>query len=195
MNKSLKPTYWHKYDGKSLLIFDDIFHPDLVEAFGIMMMALKYERRPSFDNELSVGVENDYYKRLPTMPNTVNKIISKYYKAMSKKQSPQKLSHLYAASMRYGDHTMIHHDIDCPDCITFLYYGNLYWDSSWGGETIFFDDNKTAMFAVNPKPGRLALFNAQLFHRGGVPQRDCPSTRYGLSIFYRCAKQLNKIKK
>lgn len=195
MNKQLNPTFWHKYDGKSVLVFDDVFPQDAVEAFGIMMMGLKYQRRPSFDNELSVGIENSYYRQLPLLPETIDKILKKYYSKMSTKQSPQKLSHLYGASMRYGDHTIMHQDIDCPDCVTFLYYGNVYWDSAWGGETIFFDNHENAMFAVNPKPGRLVFFNAQLYHRTGIPMRDSGSSRYGLSIFFRCNKQLGSPKK
>lgn len=194
MKKIIKPSFWHKYNGKSVIVFDNIFSQKYVEAFGIWMLGLNYQRRPSFDNELSVGIETETYKTLPKLPQIVSKTIENYYSKMSKKRSPQKLSHLYAASVRYGDHTIIHQDIDCANCITFLYYGNIHWDSAWGGETVFFDNDKNAMFAVSPKSGRLVLFNAQLYHRTGIPMKNSSSMRYGLSIFFRCENQIHKSK-
>lgn len=190
MKDRMKPKFWHEYEGKSVLVFDDVFSDKAVEAFGMLMMRLDYQPRPSFDKELSAAVPNGDFWSWPRFPEAVNAILKRFYARMTKKRSPQKLSHVYGASLRYGDSTRIHRDIDCPDCVTFLYYGNLHWDPSWGGETVFFDDEKNAMYAVTPKPGRLVLFNAQIFHRTGIPMRDCPTNRYGLSVFFRCAKHL-----
>lgn|GEM_PF-2240126 len=187
----LTPSHWHKYEDKSVLVFDDIFeNKELTEALSIMMMSLPYERRPSFDNELSTGVEKDFYFSLPELPEVIEGLIEHYYPKMCKAQSEQLYSHSYAASLRYGDFTRIHQDIDCDDCITFLYYGNVYWDVHWGGETFFYDGDQTsAIYAMTPRPGRLVMFNASLYHRTGVPARDCSSHRYGLSVFYRCKNQ------
>ena len=188
------PAFHHSYRGKSVLVFDDVLSPRLVNALGMFMASVKYERRPSFDNELSGGIENELYESLPGLPEAVDDLLKRYYRVASAERAPQLLSHVYAAALRYGDQTQIHRDIDCPDCMTFLYYGNQYWDPSWGGETVFFDDDHNALFAVTPRPGRLALFNAQLFHRTGIPMRDCPSHRYGMSIFMRCKAQIDASK-
>lgn len=185
-----KPAHWHRYGGRSVLVFDDLFPKDLVEALGIMLMRTPYEKRPSFDNELSFALPSALLGQLPHVPEVLRRLLRRYYGEMSNAQSPQKLSHLYCAALKDSDQTAIHRDIDCPDCVTFLYYASLHWDPSWGSETVFFDDQRDAMFAVAPRPGRLAMFNAQLFHRTGVPARNAVGVRFGLSIFFRCQKML-----
>lgn len=186
LNKALKPTAWHQYKGRSIMVFDHLFTPKLVEALGIMIGGLKYERSPSFDKELSAPIEINFFAKIPKLPEMCDLLLQKHYRKMSVARAPQKLNNVYAASMRYGDHSRIHKDYGCPNCVTFLYYGNLHWDPNWGGETIFYNDRMDALYAVTPKPGRLVAFNAQIFHRTGVPARDCSSSRYGLSAFFRC---------
>ena len=188
------PSFHHQYQGKSVLVFDDLLSTRLVQALGMFMLSLPYERRASFDNELSGSVDNDLYESLPGLPEAAADVLKRYYAKASAVRNRQELSHVYGAALRYGDQTQIHRDIDCPDCMTFLYYGNQYWAPSWGGETIFFDDQHNALFAVTPRPGRLVLFNAQLYHRTGIPMRDCPSHRYGMSIFMRCKPQMDAAK-
>ena len=41
-------------------------------------------------------------------------------------------------------------------------------DDFEGGETDFFDDNKSFIFSAKPKPGRGALFDSQHYHQGNV---------------------------
>ena len=185
------PVALHRYEGKSIAVFDGLMPERLVNALAKYFASLAYERRPSFENELSVAIENEFFQSLPELPELCGELLQRHHASLSDACNANRLSHVYAAAMRYGDNTTIHQDISCPDCMTFLYYGNIYWDPAWGGETIFYDDQKNAMFAVTPKPGRLVLFNAGLFHRTGVPQRDCSSHRYGMSAFYRCERMLS----
>lgn len=190
-NKKFTPTFWIKNEGRSIIVFDDLFAPELVRALGVMFSGLDYQRRPSFDNELSIAFEEEVFKSIPAIFETCEALKKKFYKKMSAKLSPQIFNFAFAASMRYGDHTLIHQDWPCEDCLTFMYYGNLHWDPLWGGETLFYNNDKDTIFASQPRVGRLVMFNAHLFHKGGIPTRDCPSARYGMSIFYRCKKHSN----
>jgi len=121
-------------------------------------------------------------------------LVAHYHAQMTPSPAPQVLSHGYAAAMRFGDSSAIHRDISCDDCVTFLYYGNLIWRARWGGETIFYDDDQSAVAAVSPRAGRLILFNAAIYHRAGIPTRECPTFRYGFSMFYRCQRMLDMAK-
>jgi len=181
------PTQEFSVGTRRIYVFDDLCRPELVEALGLWLLRLDYQPRESFDNELSVGISPAQLQRLPELPELLERVLARFYPAMVRMPAAQSMSHAYAAALRYGDHTVMHRDIQCEDCVTFLYYGNLVWQPAWGGETVFFDDAENACHCVAPKPGRLVLFNAAIYHRTGVPQRHCPSTRYGLSIFYRCA--------
>jgi hypothetical protein len=58
-----------------------------------------------------------------------------------------------------------------------LYYANLFWETDWGGETIYFDDNNDAQIVVSPRPGRMVVARGPILHRGNVPARDCSHAR------------------
>jgi hypothetical protein len=84
----------------------------------------------------------------------------------------------------YGDMQYPHTDLE-PGA-TALYYVNHRWQTQWLGETIFYDDNREPMYAVYPKPGRLAVFNGDILHRGGVPSRECYEPRLTVAFkFFR----------
>jgi Rps23 Pro-64 3,4-dihydroxylase Tpa1-like proline 4-hydroxylase len=89
----------------------------------------------------------------------------------------------YCNNILYGDMLFAHrdNDISMPD-ITALLYINKKWETDWGGETVFFDENNDAMYAVSPRPGRLVLFKGGLLHRAGAPQRECYESRLTFAI-------------
>lgn len=66
--------------------------------------------------------------------------------------------------------------------LTALWYVCGRWDFEWGGETVFFDANRDARAAVSPKPGRLAVFDAEILHVGRSPNRICQPPRDTLAI-------------
>jgi Rps23 Pro-64 3,4-dihydroxylase Tpa1-like proline 4-hydroxylase len=189
---SVVPRTQHTIGSKKVLVFDDLFSDSFVESFGLVLLRQDYQYRPSFDNELSASMTAELLTSLPVLPEVVAVILQHYYPEMVASPVEQVLSHGYAAAMRFGDSCAVHRDVACPDCVTFLYYGNLTWNPTWGGETIFHDDDMSAAACVSPRPGRLVLFNAALYHRAGVPSRHCPSFRYGLSLFYRCRRMLGR---
>ena len=178
------------HGGKHLLVFDELFTAELVAAVAGLMASLDYRPRPSFDQELSFGFTTASLRTLPALVETTDALVRIFAGELGAGESPQVLSHGYAAATRFGDSTAIHQDVACADCITFLYFGNFAWRGEWGGEIILYDDALDAIGAVTPHPGRLLMFNAALFHRTGVPNRTCPSFRYAMSLFYRCEHQL-----
>jgi hypothetical protein len=48
---------------------------------------------------------------------------------------------------------------------TCLIYVNLNYDAKYGGETIFYDKNKDAQYAITPYPGRAVFFDGNILHR------------------------------
>ncbi|HET7502674.1 MAG TPA: 2OG-Fe(II) oxygenase, partial [Kofleriaceae bacterium] len=179
---------------KKVFVFDEVFTETFVESFGIFLLRQNYQYRPSFDNELSAAMTAELIQSLPAMPEVADAIVQRYHPEMTATPADQVLSHGYSAAIRFGDSCAMHQDVACEDCVTFLYYGNLVWNAAWGGETMFYDDELSSAACVLPRPGRLILFNAAVHHRAGVPTRDCPSFRYGLSLFYRCPRMLQELR-
>jgi len=184
----IAPTQEVAIGGRKVFVFDDVFTDSFVESFGLFMLRQDYQPRPSFDNELSAALDANFIQSLPALPEVADALVDRYHPEMTPAPGTQQFSHGYAAAMRFGDSSVVHQDIPCPDCVTLLYYGNLQWTGRWGGETIFYDDDLLAAAAVSPRPGRIVLFNAAVYHRAGVPMRICPTFRYTFSMFYRCPK-------
>jgi SM-20-related protein len=184
----IAPRQEFAISGRKVFVFDDVFTDEFVQNFGLFLLQADYRPRPSFDNELSAGFDADFIQALPAIPEVADALVERYHAEMTSAPGNQAFSHGYAAAMRFGDSSIVHQDIPCPDCVTLLYYGNLQWTGRWGGETVFYDDDLMAAAAVSPRPGRLVLFNATVWHRAGVPMKICPTFRYTFSLFYRCPK-------
>ena len=179
------PSIWHRLGDRSVLVFDDLFSEEFIEAIGIMALRLNYRRSPGYNEQLHYNLEDEFYLRIPIFPKTIAALGAHYKHELGAGDVELKVFHAYAASLRYGDFALGHTDCESPKCLTFLYYANLHWDSDWGGETLFYDRAWDARFAVTPRPGRLILFHANLNHRTGIPLRDCPHSRLTLSVFLR----------
>jgi Rps23 Pro-64 3,4-dihydroxylase Tpa1-like proline 4-hydroxylase len=90
----------------------------------------------------------------------------------------------YVNSSVYGDSYYSHRD--CPETsqnVTVLYYANLIWQTDWGGETIFYNDDEDAVLAVSPRPGRVVVARGAILHRANVPTRSCYEER--LTVAYK----------
>lgn len=88
----------------------------------------------------------------------------------------------YVNSSIYGDSYYVHRD--CPENeshVTALYYANLEWQTDWGGETIYYNDDYDAELVVSPRPGRVVVARGAILHRGTVPTRTCYEERLTLA--------------
>src|SRR5262245_53269132 len=96
----------------------------------------------------------------------------------------------YTNVASYGDMLFTH--TDClPDQydLTALWYLCERWDIEWGGETMFYDGTDEVACAVQPRPGRLVVFDGAIKHVGRPPNRICYAPRYTFAIkFERLAR-------
>ena len=92
---------------------------------------------------------------------------------------------VYANFNLYGDYQFDHED---GDVWTVLVFVNASWDDDWGGELLLYDgtfaaDNDRGFaYAINPRPGRMVIFDGRIKHRGGVPSKFCLEPRISLAI-------------
>jgi SM-20-related protein len=170
---------------RKVYVYDTVFPADRVQNFANIVAQLNFQRRQSFDRELSVPLDNDKFRAAPFLWPVTEQLFNQVAKTeFGVTDSSVTLSHVYAAAINADSCGTVHQDTPAADAITFLYYANLVWRGRWGGETVFYDDAIDAVAAVTPKPGRLVMFHSNLFHRAGVPHPDTPTYRYTLSAFY-----------
>lgn len=89
----------------------------------------------------------------------------------------------YTNVASFGDMLFTH--TDClPDQrdLTALWYLCDRWDVEWGGETVFFDAHDEIAYSVQPRPGRLVVFDGAIKHAGRPPSRICYAPRYTMAI-------------
>jgi SM-20-related protein len=169
--------------GRDLFVCDGLIDTAMATQLGIAVKGLHYKRSeksradvPALSSaaDLDPGVvaADPFFQRL---------------KAVAQKMFPgEALSDLraYVNSSVYGDSYFAHRD--CPEDshnVTVLYYANLIWQTDWGGETIFYNDDEDAVLAVSPKPGRLVVGRGAILHRATVPTRSCYEER--LTVAYK----------
>lgn len=63
-----------------------------------------------------------------------------------------------------------HVDVSNPNLRskTLLYHVNDKWDSEWGGETMFSNDDGDCEYCVEYNPGRIVIFDGTIAHKPGV---------------------------
>ena len=72
-----------------------------------------------------------------------------------------------------------------PDQIVALHYSNLTWNPEWGGETLFYKDNKRDILLSSPYvPNRLLIFDRAIPHTIKAQNLMGPSYRFTTSVFF-----------
>ena len=68
----------------------------------------------------------------------------------------------YINAWKSNEKSFPHYDACHTTC---LIYMNLDYDVRYGGETLFYDDNKDAVYAVSPQAGRAVFFDGMITHK------------------------------
>jgi SM-20-related protein len=80
----------------------------------------------------------------------------------------------------YGDVQFAHEDGDEWTAVAFV---NERWHDDWGGELLVYDrPDRQMAYAITPAPGRMAIFDGLLMHRGGVPSKLTAEPRITLAL-------------
>ena len=106
--------------------------------------------------------------------------------------------HLYSSYvnvLKYGNSPGIH--VDAPYFVeenrTILVYLNPVWNPQWGGETIFFDNDLDCRRAVQPRAGRVVVFDGRIPHTGRTSTIRFLYNRYVLAYKYMTPETRQKL--
>lgn len=84
----------------------------------------------------------------------------------------------YANGMPYGSEGTVHVDSASPRSFTTIYYPHEQWHPNWGGETVFFNQEKNEIVAaILPKSNRAVMFRGIVPHAARGVSRICPIMR------------------
>lgn len=84
----------------------------------------------------------------------------------------------YSNRHTFGTEGYIHTDTQRQEDQTCVVYMNKDWEADWGGETSFYNADKTEIVkSVVPKYGRVAVFPGTIHHKASPVSRVCPAVR------------------
>jgi hypothetical protein len=164
--------------GREVFVCDHFIDPDTAAKVGDYVKTLPYTRSETSLAGMAPTASSAEVPATPLMAEfmaRLGRIAEEMF--TGERFRPQRA---YINSSVYGDAYHIHRD---QSAVTVLYYANLLWQSDWGGETIYFDDDYDAQLVVSPLPGRLVVSRGAILHRATVPTRGCPEKR--LTIAYK----------
>jgi hypothetical protein len=167
--------------GRELFLCDGVVDPVMVQQIGAAVKTMHYLRTEKSRADVPGGVAVCDIA-LETVPNDpflrgLRQVVEGLFP--NEQFTDQRA---YVNCSVYGDSYYVHRD--CPAHlrhVTALYYANLEWQADWGGETIYYNDEEDAEFAISPRPGRLVVARGAVLHKGNVPTRSCHEERYTLA--------------
>jgi SM-20-related protein len=120
-----------------------------------------------------VGNTTDLTSRLPKEFKAVwNDINKEFFKDKAV------LVRCYSNKQTFGTEGFIHTDTKREQDQTVIVYMNEEWEADWGGETTFYNHDKSEITdAILPKFGRVVVFPGNIHHCARAVTRICPKAR------------------
>lgn len=173
-------------DHRNIYIIDDLF--SFSEISGNYASAI--EHKYSIYNSSDAEVQNLSDKRLGCPLEMDDNILSNVYSGerleIFKKIIPQDQYTHWRSYINLGIHSDYHKihvdDFSIGSGLTLLYYVNRNWNCDWGGETIFFDDQrKDIKYISSFIPGRILIFDSSIPHTATPQHFNAPPYRFTLA--------------
>lgn len=167
--------------GREVFVCDNLVDEKMVKQIGALVRTLQYVRKEKSRPGVPglAAVSDIPLERVPGDP-----FLRGLRQAVERLFPEERFGdhRAYVNCSVYGDSYYLHRDCGAHEKhVTALYYANPEWQSDWGGETIYFNDEEDAELAISPRPGRLVVARGALLHRGNVPTRYCYEERYTLA--------------
>ena len=167
--------------GRELFICDGFIEPALVTKIGNIVKSLHYQRKEKSRPDVPAAAAS---ADIADSVLTVDPFFLRLRQVAEQMFPGEALrdQRAYVNSSVYGDTYYAHRDCSAHrNHVTVLYYVNLEWQTDWGGETIFYDDDNEAQLVVAPKAGRMVISRGAILHRGTVPTRACHEERFTIA--------------
>ena len=167
--------------GRELFVCDGFIEPAFVTKIGNIVKSLHYQRKEKSRPDVPAAAAS---ADIADSVLTVDPFFLRLRQVAEQMFPGEALrdQRAYVNSSVYGDTYYAHRDCSAHrNHVTVLYYVNLEWQTDWGGETIFYDDDNEAQLVVAPKAGRMVISRGAILHRGTVPTRACHEERFTIA--------------
>lgn len=133
--------------------------------------------------------ETNYYNsNIPfwKLPLGEEKFFTEYMFSILKERTQInfELLEVYCNGQTYGQDGYPHIDNVWGETHTFLYYANINWNMTWGGQTVFIHEGQR--YGIDPIPNSAILFTTDLLHYGEAYNQFCRDLR--MTVCYKLKK-------
>ena len=183
-------------------ILDQLFTPEFVKSLWANLAALPYIAN-DYDNEetrhilhlkcelpaqeLLSGGASGLALNSPKL-SAVAAVVFAALKRLYPDYQEIAVRRIHVNCIPYGDILSNHVDGEAQSSLTGIYFANAQWLQEWGGELIICDAQGESLYAIEARPGRVALFPGDILHRAGAPNRLCHAHRLTIGHKFRARK-------
>lgn len=172
----------HSIDERFMFVVDGMIPPEIQDRLYQTLQTDAFRRtefaRPDtreFRHHL-VEYNPDRFSRTPLF-EIINMLVQAFFPPKRESEA-LKVYRIYTNSVMYGDVAFVHRDSSDTSHVTALVYPNPEWKSELGGETVFYYESGEIAASVEPKPGRMCIFQGNIQHKGSPPGRLFYGSRY-----------------
>ena len=175
-----------KIDGKSLWYFDNCFNFEERERLYSYCLNQKYSLSGSDVQRLETkGDYNLYCNLSPTDVDNMGIEKLSNYSHIKHHLDDYTITQARINLSTIQDKNRFHCDTGAEHNLTMLYYPNMEWEKSWGGQTLFSNlTNDTLEWVSFYIPGRIILFDGSRPHSINPPTIHSPTHRFSIVIQY-----------
>lgn len=170
-------------DSRQAFLLENAIEPEVRESVYQFFLGRGYSLTDS-DRDDTDHVRHlvHYFTEVECRENIIIKTLLDYAQSflISQNLNPGELIRAYANFNLFGDFQFAHTDGDNE--WTALFFINDEWKPDWGGELLLYDESADLSLSIPPKPGRLAIFDGLILHRGGVPSKHCFQPRISFAL-------------
>ena len=176
-----------------IIVIDDIFSFSQLSGMYSYALVQKYEIYNSSDLESQNMTNKRLGCRLDIDNQLFDIIFSENVLEVFEEHIPRDKYYPWRSYINLGIHSdqhLIHVDDPKPnESKTCLIYMNRKWDLNWGGETIFYDDQrKNIVYTSQFIPGRIVIFDGSIPHSAKPQHFDAPPYRFTLAVKFKVSK-------
>lgn len=173
-------------NNKIIDVYDNVFSQSQREYHIQFAYQSKYLLKSAFGSDFWVKDKNIFLSSFdPDDLNNFNFLNQTSFDPIAKQLENYEINNCYIQISSLASNFFYHVDYTNIGGKTLLYYVNSRWDRNWGGETLFANEHGECEIAVEYKPGRIVIFDADIEHKASNSRTDSDEFRCVFVIHYR----------
>lgn len=171
----------HRINGKDVFIFDDLLTNSDIEWINSFCVNSKYtpEHR---SNQLNYETDCRFSCSLSDEDLSNTKLFPALRSIVDRTKLKLGVRNAYINHYTISTSTSKHCDSSDDNTFTVLVFCNKYWEQTWGGEIVFYDDKSDLHTMVEYKPARILVFDSRISHKVLPLTFSARKDRYTIAI-------------